>query len=496
MANRQSRLPQRTHISLSRSSKRLCVRKVLGLDILSDDMFHILLSPFCSVADLFSLGECSVEMSTLCLKAIIPRIRLNVKLILDWDPEWLCEVKTISLVASDFMYINMLPNVEWLTIDYEYQPDRVPMNSFHSTLDRLTLVNAPNPYVYTGFLPQTLRCLDLEIKRDQRLLPMMLPSCLEELRFSGLFDQELVSGMFPGSLKILDLGPHFNQRISCNVLPSKLQELWLTGRFNKQLVIGSLPRSLKGLILLADYEFQIMPGILPQNLERLRLGFACHELVPNSLPDSLTLLYWYGGGNDAVLRPNVLPPNLKKLCMRAATPIQEGVLPSSLEQVWIFAGQGFVLLPNIFPHGVRTLYVGGHFNQEHLCCANFPTSLEYLKFGPRYNQEVTSGAFPDNLKRLWFGNEFNRDISVGVLPAQLEELKFGDGSAKFNKPFDRHVLPQTVRVLDVGNAFRFPLTRGILPSCMRQLYVSSDHPDKRSMTSNLLNAPQVDIIFH
>ena len=82
-----------------------------------------------------------------------------------------------------------------------------------------------------------------------------------------------------------------------------------------------------------------------------------------------------------------------------------------------------------------------------------------------------------------------------MLPAQLEELKFGDGSATFNKPFDRHVLPQTVRVLDVGNAFRFPLTRGILPSCMRQLYVSSDHPDKRSMTSNLLNAPQVDIIF-
>ncbi|CAN0300989.1 unnamed protein product, partial [Ectocarpus sp. 8 AP-2014] len=72
----------------------------------------------------------------------------------------------------------------------------------------------------------------------------------------------------------------------------------------------------------------------------------------------------------------------------------------------------------------------------------WPSSLQELQFGSRFNQSIAGTVWPASLRKISFGDGFNKPIAEVAWPASLQELSFGNW---FNQPIAGTVWPASLR---------------------------------------------------
>ncbi|EFA74992.1 hypothetical protein PPL_12026 [Heterostelium album PN500] len=122
---------------------------------------------------------------------------------------------------------------------------------------------------------------------------------------------------------------------------------------------------------------------------------------------------------------------------------------------------------NSLPKSLRTLYLGGHFN-DIINVNILPDGITHLVFGSYFNSPLAVGSLPKQLKILQFGEHFNQPLSVGLLPDTLEEL---------DTPAGRSMLPANLKSLNLGSRFDRRLNPYTLPASLERLMLSTmfDH---------------------
>lgn len=73
------------------------------------------------------------------------------------------------------------------------------------------------------------------------------------------------------------------------------------------------------------------------------------------------------------------------------------------------------------------------------------------------------------------GESYDQPFEKSVLPQSLKELKF---PPRFNEPLQNDVLPHALERLTIGDRFNQVLLSGVLPQSLKHLYFGSDfnHP--------------------
>lgn len=80
----------------------------------------------------------------------------------------------------------------------------------------------------------------------------------------------------------------------------------------------------------------------------------------------------------------------------------------------------------------------------------FPSRLEQLAFGWRFDHPITAVIWPTNLKLLSFDGGFNQDLSRVEWPRDLKQLQLG---RSFNQPIREVTFPRGLLRLDLGDNF-------------------------------------------
>jgi hypothetical protein len=232
----------------------------------------------------------------------------------------------------------------------------------------------------------------------------------------------------------LEFGNEFNSTIPTGALPAGLLELWLGNRFNQPLAPGVFPHKLQRLYFGDDFNQVIGPGVLPASIRLVILGVDNRKkLEQDALPEGLLTLRMYGSHRTPIPYPRI--------------------------------GQ-----PHFFPSTLRTLYIGGRFNQmlhRHM----FNPGLHSLKFGDDFNQEIPPFVLPEGLKHMITGDSFNQPIVQNALPAGLSHLKFGE---TFRQPLTEATLPRSLHTL-LLKRYNDRLVPGLLPVSLVVLHLGSEY---------------------
>jgi hypothetical protein len=252
----------------------------------------------------------------------------------------------------------------------------------------------------------------LNIKNIHNLQELMcyISHTVNSINFNATFEEKDYEHSLPVLLKHLVLPHVVNQLVP---LPTLLKSLTFHHRFNDKITENYLPTSLKKLIFGSNYN---------QTFDFSHL----------TLLEELT----FGNNFDQTLTPTTLPNSLKKLTFghRFNRYIPEKILPVSLQELRL---GGLMQHSNetslLTLTSLKVLCFSMIFNQY---ITNFPSNLEYLKFGYWYNQPIDH-PLPSSLKVLKFSHGFNMPINKNILPVTLRKLTFGE---YFNHPIDEEIL--------------------------------------------------------
>lgn len=360
----------------------------------------------------------------------------------------------------------------------------------------------------------------IELCSFKTILEVVLYTHAKELTIYDGFDEHIPTDMFPKTLESMRLSKSYWQNISPGMLPSNLKELYFDESFDEVIMPGVLPKGLRRLGFCCDlnvvapcsffawsqFNQRIEPGLLPHGLEELELGTEYKQrLLPGSLPASLTSLKCWTRSLRSARRykytlfgDGTLPSNLKSLVLGDIR-VLPGMLPTGLREIEFHCDFLSPLRSHDFPNSVTKLTLSGDFNQR-ISDVEFPPNLQELVLGDYFNQILLPGILPESLTYLHLGRDFDTELKVGSLPSKLETLIFGaigcDRWHTFNQKLRRHVIPTSVRVLDLGLAFHFPLTRGVLPSGIHRLHLGAKYPYQQQLNRRSLGCPLVDITLY
>ena len=226
-------------------------------------------------------------------------------------------------------------------------------------------------------------------------------------------------------------------------------------------------------------------------------------LSPGDLPISITDLYLHW---DASFYLNVgsIPHGVRKLTIDCG--LQSGIvpelLPDTIEDLEIgvvalsdserFVGE--LDITRIVPSNIRKLVLGCNpIYWDVLCSVKLgilPSSLTWLQLPNGFNSPILPGVLPGTLKTLHLGYTFNQPLQPGWVQDGIECLWFSGGSmdchySDFNQPLTSNFLPESIRVLRLGDAFNYKLVVGTLPPLLKELHISTIHPDS-ILPDNLL----------
>ena len=273
--------------------------------------------------------------------------------------------------------------------------------------------------------PESLRHLEFG-KWFNHPITGALPN-LQWLRFGDRFNSEL-NLVDMDSLKHLEFGMYFNQPIDflpdleylsfecyfrqhITLLPSTLKYLKITTYGPNPLVLPDgleylifiiapdtfpvLPKSLKYLDIGYNAGYTLHPGYLPEGIVHLKLGNVTNRSLAGCLPKSLK--YLDAGRFNSLLLPGDLPEGLEELYMPKFN---------------------WSLHPGVFPDSIKKL-VFGRFNR---LLKNLPKYLEYLDLGRFYDMPFSGHDLPTTLKFINFGERFNQNIDY--LPSGMDRINF------------------------------------------------------------------------
>ena len=150
--------------------------------------------------------------------------------------------------------------------------------------------------------------------------------------------------------------------------------------------------------------------------------------------------------------------------------LDEGVLPESVEFLYLNSSNYEYSLHNVLPKNLKTLILSSHsYYDNNLKPGDIPEGIKYLSFGSYFNKELNIGDLPESLEFLNFGSEFNKPIKVGVLPKKLKTLFFG---WEYDKKIEKDVLPYGLKKIDFGKSFNQPIDIGVIPESVDNLIFS------------------------
>ncbi|GAM18903.1 hypothetical protein SAMD00019534_020780 [Acytostelium subglobosum LB1] len=229
----------------------------------------------------------------------------------------------------------------------------------------------------------------------------------------GIYDdQPIVPGFLPVSLTELTFGQFYNQPIQPGTLPPMLITLRFGNSFDREFKAGSLPCTLKTLSLGQQYYKDIQPGSLPNSITTLIiLSSVSRPIIEDSLPTSLTS-FDYGCRSKQI------------------------ELPSTT----------LLLGPSSLPRSLTHLRLGWAFDQN-LLNDVFPSRLQSISFGDKFNQPIYFIRLMSSLTSLTFGDSFAQPISRDSFPASLKSLSLGTG---FRGPLNEYTIPDSLETLVLG----------------------------------------------
>jgi len=114
-----------------------------------------------------------------------------------------------------------------------------------------------------------------------------------------------------------------------------------------------------------------------------------------------------------------------------------------------------------------------NWGPEELKFTNLSKSIEYIDFGNNFNRPIDKYVFPDSLKILNLGTSFNQPIDKVKFPDSLQELIFGS----FDQPIDKVKFPDSLKILNLGNSFNQPIDKVKFPDSLETiLFWQFKHP--------------------
>lgn len=307
-----------------------------------------------------------------------------------------------------------------------------------------------------NILPPGIRHLTFGYHHDRRSYQrFMLPTvllCVVVGEYATGPDEldKLDKSMFPESLESITFNHGYSYPITKDTLPPGLKRLIFKRNFNKSLC--SLPESLTYLKLGDYFNNPLIPGIFPPTLTYLDMGYSFnHPLIPGHFPPSLTNL---------------------KLSNCFDHPLEHGIFGIKLQCLDFGNAWNHPLPHEILPCGLVKLKFGKAFNQS--LDSVMITNLTYLDLGG-FNQPLDKlpGILLENLQHLIYRT--NHPICQGILPQTLRILELGSTmrgenvEGDFNQPIHPGTLPKTVTKLRFSNLYDQQLFPGSLPCSLTDL---------------------------
>ncbi|GAM24764.1 hypothetical protein SAMD00019534_079390 [Acytostelium subglobosum LB1] len=312
-----------------------------------------------------------------------------------------------------------------------------------------------------GLIPKTVKTLDIGSRYIHLLEPGVIPASVTQLNLD--YRQKLEPGFIPASVTNLKL-QSYSEDLDVDVLPASITKLFLGNSYNKPLPPGVLPANLVKLHLGLCYRVPMENISLPKSCRKVRLGYA-NNLKPFAIPPHVTQL----AAHFPPLVEDIIPPSVTKLSIESNSSLEAGSIPVSVEYLRFGTAFHEEIAPGTIPNSVTNINLGVTFNNA---INNLPDSILYLRMSSNFNQPLSPGDLPARLETLIFGSEFDQELVAGVLPSTLQVLEFG---IKFNQVLTAGVIPNGVRQLVFGARYNQLLEPGFLPNSITYLALGDDY---------------------
>ena len=362
------------------------------------------------------------------------------------------------------------PNIRYLELYFRNNDNNKLIEYLPSKLVCLELNNCLDYKIKNGVLPNTLKKLIFGSCYNQILESGLIPEQLEELIIRSDYIYNFEPNVLPKKLKrlIFQDSYGYKQKLVPDILPEYLEELTLSYNYSEILEPGVLPKYLKKITFGSHYYQELIPGVFPTSLRTLILPNCRKEIKPGLLPEGLTHLRY----NGLEITENLLPSTLKCLWFINTfnNKIDKKALPNSIEKI-IFSDFFNQKLDFIFPDNLIELRLGNYFNQT-IEKGDLPEGLKILKIdSTKYNKKIEPNVLPnsitnlrinkypypiekdmipDSLNYLSFGPDFNQEIKENTLPTHIKTLSLG---YTYNKYIKKNVLPPNLRILSLGKSY-------------------------------------------
>ncbi|EFA77465.1 hypothetical protein PPL_12067 [Heterostelium album PN500] len=214
----------------------------------------------------------------------------------------------------------------------------------------------------------------------------------------------------------------------------------------------------------SDYE-QIYKKISRSNVTELN---NCHTLM-YKLPENITSLSFSSTFNQSLL-PSTLPKQLKILNLKRSNfnhPIRYGMIPNTLEKLYLDSSYDQPLEPGVLPSSLKHLFYYGNHN---LKVGSLPPNLKVFEYyGDNFIIENEKGILPMTLESLIANILWLPAIKSLSNLKSLTLLYYGNSEAKI----DLTLLPSSLTTLNVHTGHLISK----MPTSIKQLNLFAERYD-------------------
>jgi hypothetical protein len=221
--------------------------------------------------------------------------------------------------------------------------EELEIGDFLKTTKKIIFGRKFNKKIAVGVIPPKVKEIVFGIYFDQELEVGVFPNGITSIIFGIDFNRIIKKGVFPESLIALQFGSHFAHDLEPGVLPVNLEKLIFWGSYKQLITKGLLPPNLKYLNI---GENDIKPGALPESLESLYFGSYSIRLGEGFLPPNLKFLklpHFYDKANEIVYPVGL---EIIDFARCADFIVGDGVFPSSVHTV-ILCGEHNLILNSL-----------------------------------------------------------------------------------------------------------------------------------------------------
>ncbi|KAH0485617.1 MAG: hypothetical protein KVP17_005356 [Porospora cf. gigantea B] len=201
-------------------------------------------------------------------------------------------------------------------------------------------------------------------------------------------------------------------------------------------------------------------------ISRLSLGFRFNQPLASQLPETLTFLKIVGDFDQPL---GQLPRGLRTLIIGGEfnQNIAPGDLPDCLAVLRLLTPK---LTPAIQAEALPCALIRLQLHGDNPL-PRLPSDIETLVLDHRFNFPIAPGYLPNSLRSLVLPQHYARPLREINLPDSLAKLTF----VEYNVPLTPGDLPPGLRYLDLGERYSYEMLPGVLPLSLEILKVSPEY---------------------